>query len=457
MTESDVLVVGGGVAGLACASTLLDRGVDVRLVETRDTPGGNVRTDEVQGFRLERGPHSFMASADPVFALVDALHMTHRVTSTRPESADRFVVRDGRLHPIPTGPWSFLTTGLLSWEARFTLLTEPLRVERGTSDDTAEDFFIRRFGPEAARVLPGAFVSGVYAGDPAILSAEAAFPLFWGFEQETGSMIRGAYKHMRRRKAERKAKGTPARSGLYSFQGGLGALTRRAAEHLGDRYVGACPATSVVRGPGGYRVTAGGISYETRSLVLATPPGAAATLASDLDPDLSRDLSGIPMAPVAVVQLGFKKRLAAIPEGFGFLVPRGEGIRTLGVLFPSRLFTDRTPEGGDLLAGFLGGMRDGAALDLDDDALVSLLLGELKTLTGLDATPDLVDITRHRAAIPQFVMGHPERMDRIRARLRQIPGLFLAGNYLSGVGIKDAARSILAAADACTSWLGGGA
>ena len=159
------------------------------------------------------------------------------------------------------------------------------------------------------------------------------------------------------------------------------------------------------------------------------------------------------MSPVAVVHLGYRERQVAIPEGFGFLVPRGEGVRSLGVLFPSRLFEGRAPDGGDLLAGFVGGMKDPEALDLDDEALAAVVIDDLRDLTGLDATPDMVRVLRYRQAIPQLVLGHPDRMERIQARRNQQPGLFLAGNYTLGVGLKDAVRSGLETASEAVTWL----
>jgi protoporphyrinogen/coproporphyrinogen III oxidase len=452
----DVVVVGAGVAGLTAAVRLVGAGLDTVVLEAGQTPGGNVQTEEVQGFLLERGPHTFMASADAIFEIGEQVGASDALTGTRPEAEARFIARNGRIHAMPTGAWSFLSTSLLSWRSRFELATEPFRIERGQPDDTAATFFARRFGPEAARVLAGAFVSGVYAGDPERLSAPAAFPLFWGFEQECGSMIRGAMRHGRRRKAERKARGEsgPARKGLYSYSGGLGTFSKAAAAHLGDRVKLASPALSLERGPGGTWVV--GTSHGAvagRALVLAVPPGDAGALARGIDPELGDLVAGIPMAPVAVVQIGFRSRAAEIPEGFGFLVPRGEGIRTLGVLFPSRLFDGRAPEGGDLLAGFVGGVSDPGALDLDDGALLDVVLGDLGRLTGLQKRPDFVDVRRHRAAIPQFVLGHLERMERLRGRAAGHPGLFLAGNWLSGVGMKDAVRSGVAAASDVAAWL----
>jgi oxygen-dependent protoporphyrinogen oxidase len=451
----DVVVVGGGVAGLTCALRLGARGLDVVVLERGDEPGGNVRTHADGGFRIEWGPHTFLGSADHVFDLVDDLALAGDLCAPRPAAKARFIARGGRLHAAPSGPWSFLTTRLLSGRAKWQLATEPLRPSRGEESDTAAMFFARRFGPEAARVLAGAFVAGVYAGDPDALSAAAAFPLFWGFEQETGSMVRGALRHARRRKAAFAARGLEPRRGLFSFTGGLGRLTAALGEALGPRLRLGVPVDRVARdGAGGYVVEAGAATWRARAAVVATPPGPAAGLLRGLDADLATLLDGIPMAPVAVVSLGYDERVGEVPDGFGFLAPRGEGVRSLGVLFPSRLFGDRAPAGGDLFAGFVGGVADRAALALDDDALVAIVRGDLERLTGATRSPTFTRVRRHPTAIPQLVVGHLERLRSVAARLAAHPGLCLAGNYLKGVGLKDAAASGVEAAASVASALG---
>lgn len=449
MPGHEVVIVGAGVAGLTCGARLREQGLDVLALERESVAGGNVRTTSEGAFRLERGPHTFLGSADAIFETVERTGLTAELRQPRPEAKDRFIVRHGRLHAAPAGLWSFLTTGLLSARAKLTLATEPLRRERGQLDDTAATFFERRFGPEAARVLAGAFISGVYAGDPQALSAAAAFPLFWGFEQETGSMIRGAMRHGKRRKRQLAEKGLAPKKGLFSFQGGLGRYTEHLASGLGE----SCRVNAEVRGlrreGEGYRLhLSDEQTLEAKAVVIATPPASAASIVEGLDGDLAGLLSEIPMAPVAVVHLGFDRKLGEIPEGFGFLAPRDEGVRTLGVLFPSRLFSGRAPDKGDLLAGFVGGMLDRDALELPDEALTEIVLQDLKTLTGLAREPVFLRVQRYPAAIPQLIVGHLERIKNIEERLEEHPSLVLAGNYLLGVGMKDAAASGLRAADA---------
>ena len=301
--QLDVIVVGGGVAGLSCALRLQQAGLAVRLFEAADRPGGNVATQRIDDFLVELGPHTLMASGDWVFQLAEELGLGEALTATRPQAGDRFIARDGAIHTMPSGLWSFLTSPLLSLGSKLTLATEPFRIKRGEPTDSAEDFFVRRFGAEAARVLAGAFISGVYAGDPAKLSAPAAFPLFWGFEQAAGSMILGSVPYYRRRSAERAAAGITPRQGLFSFSEGLGAFPTAAAEALGSAYQGGTSVERIERSGQHWTVHAGGASLQARAVVLAVPPPAAASVLAGADQELSGELGDIPMAPVAVVHL----------------------------------------------------------------------------------------------------------------------------------------------------------
>ncbi len=442
---AEVIVVGGGIAGLSCAFRLQQRGVNVELLEAAERVGGNVGTIGDAGFLLERGPHTFMSSADDVFALAQETGIESEIVENRPSAVKRFIVRHGKLCTVPRGPWSFLTTPLLSARAKCRLMSEPFRTRRrGGPRDSAAEFFARRFGGEAARVLAGAFISGVYAGDPERLSAKAAFPLFWRFEQESGSMIRGALRYKKQRAAERRARGidvTHRPRGLCSFRLGMGQLTSALAEKLQGRCTTGTPVRAIHRVDNQFMIATDNGHRRAPIVVVAVPPGDASRLFARQLPTLAELLGAIPMAPLAVAYLGYHQRLEPIPDGFGFLVPRGEGIRSLGVLFPSRLFDGRAPEGGDVLTGYVGGMLDQEAVTLGDETIGEIVINDLARLTGLSISPSFIKIVRHQQAIPQLTHGHLECLQRLSQLSKEVRGLFFAGNYLHGVGMKDAIRS----------------
>jgi oxygen-dependent protoporphyrinogen oxidase len=443
---NQVIVIGGGIAGLSCTWRLYQAGVDVVILEAQTQAGGNVTTHKIDGFLIEQGPHTFMGSAGDIFTLAEEVGIADQIVATLDTAKKRFIARDGRLHPVFTGPWSFLTSRLLSFKGKCKLIGEPFRTTRGQPSDNARQFFERRFGPEAADILAGAFVSGIYAGDMDALSAPAAFGLFWGFEQEAGSMIRGAIRHRKRQKRAAENK-TKRRKGLYSFRQGLGQLSQAIAEKLGDHLITDAAVTQISVDGNGYRIISNKGEFTGSRLVIATPPQQAGQLLHSLRPDLSKLVSSIPMAPMAVVRLGFSEKQNEIPNGFGFLAPRSQNIRTLGVLFPARLFSNRTPGDGDLLIGFVGGMLDQEAVKLSDLELIEIVTNDLAQLTKWQPKHEIAQVVRYPQAIPQFELGHLEKMAKIEKELKSLSGLHLAGNYLRGIGMKDAVASGFEAAD----------
>lgn len=444
----DVIVVGAGIAGLTTAFLLRRAGRSVRVLEAGSVAGGNVRTVEAGGFRLEVGPSSFMGSSEFIWRLTEELGALEEAERAASASDNRYILRDGRLHPLPLGIGSFLATPLLSLGAKIRLGLEPVIPNGARPEDTAWDFFRRRFGEEAATYIMSPFVSGVYAGDVRQLGARSAFAKFWNFERENGSMILGAMRYMRAKRRRYRQEGRPLRKGLWSFRGGLGRLTSRLAAELGeDLFLGA-GAVSLDPVPGGFRVEAGGETHMGRTLVLAVPPPEAAALLRGALPSAIPPLSAMPMAPVALVHWTPGEGAEGLPDGFGFLVPRNAGIRVLGTIFGCRLFSGRAPEGSRLFSSFYAGMTDREALDLPDPELLDLVRREHegvfgRTLPGFRS----LAVLRYPAAIPQLLPGHPEQVEALQRAVSTLPGLVLAGNYLTGVGMEHAVESGYHAAD----------
>ena len=451
----DVVVIGGGIAGLTTAFDLVRRGLDAVVLEAGSTPGGNIGTLEVDGYRLETGPHSFMGSAENVWRLVEALGVEDEVEPASAAAANRYIVRDGRLMALPMSAMSFLTSGVLTFGGKLRLAAEPFIGNGADPQETAWDFFSRRFGEEAATYIMSPFISGVYAGDIRALGARAAFPKFWGFERETGSMIRGAMRYMREKRKRLVAEGKTVRKGLYSTRGGLGGLIAKVADTLGQRF---CPGVEVQA----LEAVAGGVAAHTdggaivgRMAVLAAPPHRAAPLLERAIPSASELMRSIPMVPVTVAHWTCAATSSAeVPAGFGFLVPRVSGIHVLGTLFPSQLFAGRAPDGRHLFASYYGGATDPAAATLSDEELRELVVAEHEQIFGgtLDDV-GLLRVLRHGAAIPQLLPDHPERIEALWREVGAVSGLVLAGNYLTGVGIEAAAESGFEAAVRCAEHL----
>ena len=451
----DAIVVGGGIAGLTAAWELRRAGKDVILLEREETPGGNIRTLEVGEYRCERGPHSFMGSSEYVWRLVEELDAAEDIEAAAPAGNNRYILRDGRLHALPMSFGSFVGTGLLSFCSKMRLGMEPFIGGGARDEDTAWDFFKRRFGEEAATYIMSPFVSGVYAGDVTTLGAKAAFPRFWQFEKDSGSMIMGARRYMKAKKKRLKEAGIEYKKGLFCYRGGFGGLTAAVAEKLGDRVKLNHAATAIRKVEGGLEVVAGGSTFTALSVVLTTPPNHAAELLEAQLPLAAPLLRTIPMAPVTLIHWRSTNSPDEIPAGFGFLVPRITGVRLLGTLFPSQLFSGRAPEGHQLFASFYGGATDAGAMEMNDNQLVELLLQEHREIFGLELKEvEVMKTLRYSAAIPQLLPEHPDTVAELSEVVGTLPGLFLAGNYLTGVGVEAAVESGYAAGERAGLFLG---
>lgn len=443
--RSEVLIVGAGISGLALATGLAARDVAVRVIEAAPVAGGNLRTKHVETgegkWLLDLGPNSFGDAAQPFMDLVRAAGIEDRVVRSSGDGLRRFVWRAGRLREVPSHPLKFLVSGLLPPSGVLRLLKEPFvrPRPRGSTEESLGAFCDRRLGRAAREKLLTPVVGGIYAGDPMHLGAESAFPAMVALEREHGSLIRAAMK----------GKGPPSRGALSSFAGGLAELPAALAQRLGRALTTGAAAERVECEDGVWRVaTSDRHVFESRLLVVTTPSDATQALLRPLDSALADELDAIEYAPMAVIHVGVRRdALAALPPGFGFLVPRGEGLRILGAIFSSELFPGRAPEGHVLLTIFAGGALDPAAVAMDDGALADLVRADLGRALGLAAEPALVHVTRWANAIPQYVVGHKDRVARIDAAVAAHPGLRLAGNWRGGIAMTECARNAAALAD----------
>lgn len=443
--RSDVLVVGAGISGLALATGLAARDASVRVLEAAPAAGGNLRTKRAEtaegAWLLDLGPNSFGDAAQPFMDLVRAAGIEDRVVRSSGDGSRRWIWRGGRLREVPSHPLKFAFSGLLPPGGVLRLLKEPWVAPRprGAPEESLGAFCDRRLGRAAREKLLTPVVGGIYAGDPMHLGAESAFPAMVALEREHGSLLRAAMR----------GKGPPSRGALSSFQGGLAELPAALAQRLGACLTTGAAAAHAVRDDDVWRVTTSdGRTFEGWTLVVTTPAETTAELLRAADSSIADELDAIEYAPMAVVHVGVRRdALAALPPGFGFLVPRGEGLRILGAIFSSELFPGRAPGGHVLLTVFAGGALDPAAVAMEPDALESFVRADLERALGLSAAPSLFHVTRWPRAIPQYVVGHKDRVARIDAALAAHPGLYLAGNWRGGIAMTECARNAAALAD----------
>ncbi len=427
------VVVGGGVSGLTLALSLHRQGVPVTLLEASDAPGGTMRTLARDGFLLETGPNSVLDRDGTVATLATSLGLPLQPAS---ESArQRAVVLGGRLRSLPSTPPGWLASSLLPLHAKLRLLLEPFS-RRGPAgvDESLGEFARRHLGRTVTATLVDALQTGIWAGDVERLSAASAFPRLVALERAHRSLLVGAVRSGRRGDVTRPA----------SVEGGLGALCLAAAGALGERVRLGTPATALAREGDGWSVATPRGAVAASRLVLALPPTDAAALVRPLDAPLADALACFPSVDVAVVHLGFRPSLEPEPEGFGFLVPTSERRDILGTVYASSLFPGRAPGGGTLLTVLLGGAHRPELLALEDGALVEAARRELAALLGVRRTPALTHVVRWPRAIPQYNVGHAQRLQSVQAHAARWPGLSLTGAAYGGASVADCIRAAVA-------------
>ncbi len=431
---ADIVVIGAGISGLATAWFLGHKGHRVRVLEAGREPGGTIRTLERDGYLVEAGPNSTLSKGGAFDDLVQAVGVGETLVEGNRLSKNRFVVKHGLPMTLPMSPPAFLKTSLFSNRAKLRLLLEPFQ-GRATREETVAEFVRRRLGPEFLDWAIDPFVSGVYAGDPDRLSARAATAKVYALEREHGSLIVGALVRALRGRSS----GPQPAGRLVSFRSGMQALPRAIAAALGDaaRFSEAAIGIERTRS-GAWQVDTGSGMIEAEHVVIATAADHAATLLAPLAPAAAEELRGIRYPPIASVALGFDRGQIAHPlDGFGMLIPRREARATLGTLFSSTLFPGRAPEGKVLLTAFIGGARNTAIAEVEDSAVLARVMTDLRPLLGIRGDPGFTLITRWARAIPQYELGHLERLARVDAALARLPGLHTRANWRDGISVAD--------------------
>lgn len=449
-----VVIIGGGISGLSTAYHLAKAGVPSTLVERRPRLGGVIQTDVVEGCVVEAGPDSFLSAKPWAMDLIQELGMESEVIGSNDHLRTTYVQRRGRLVPLPDGLMLMvptrilpvLTTPLLGWGAKIRMGLECFRRPpgEGGGDCSVADFIREHYGQEAVDYLAEPLLAGVYGGDPEHLSVASVLPLFTQLEKKYGSLSRGVLAERRRRRP-----GGSQPPLFRTLRSGLGSLVRRLVEitspHL--RLVHD-EALGVRRQQDGFVVRLSGGAIEADDVVLACQADEAGRLLENVDGELAAELKAIPYHSSVTVSLGYGKaefdgRLA----GFGFLIPKKERKRLVACTFVGTKFPYRTPENVVLLRCFLGG-TDESALRLSDEDLVQAAREELRQILGLTAAPNFVRVSRWPRSMAQYTVGHSRRVEKIETRRKAIPGLHLAGNAYTGIGVPDCARMGKQAAEA---------
>jgi oxygen-dependent protoporphyrinogen oxidase len=504
-----VVIIGGGITGLAAAHRLIERSseskpqVDVLLLEASSRLGGIIQTECRDGFLLERGPDSFISEKPEAIDLAKRIGLESHLIETNRQYRRSFIVRNGSLRPVPEGfhllaPsrfWPFITTDILSWagKARMAMdLVLPGANTNGNADESLANFVRRRFGSEALERLAQPMVGGIYTADPERLSLRATMPRFLEMEREHGSLIRALRKQRRRRLGRRthvapvvrdssptpgypeaqRRWGGSVREGSEIEQGTSGPRYSlflsfdRGMQMLVDQLSSRMPQAT---GQLNAKVSALTFDHSAARLVIksesresisadavciALPAYAAASLLREMDPNLAAELDAIPYESTATINLAYKRSDIRHPlDGFGFVVPFIEKRSIIACSFSSVKFSGRAPEGHVLLRAFVGGALQPEVFALDEDEIIQRVRADLRDLLGIEKPPLFTELAKWHRSMPQYHVGHLERVKRIKERVATLPCLALAGNAYTGVGIPDCIRGGETAADKILSSL----
>ena len=473
----DSLIVGAGISGLALAHAL-DHNKDHQLPlnilvsEHQGRVGGNITTVSEGEFLWEEGPNSFSPTPELLKLAVEVGLKPELVFADR--KLPRYVYWNGQLMPVPMSPPALLSTKLLSSGGKLRALTgalgfvppamgQPLSQQNG--EETISQFFERHLGSEVLKRLVEPFVSGVYAGDPQQLEISSAFARVARMAYSGGGLVAGAVLSRGQNKSSQKPADPSIpqtkRGELGSFRQGIGALPNAIAKRLGDHLKLNWQLTRLERTENQtYRAefsTPDGVQQvETRTVVLTTPAYVTAEILKPLQLQVSQTLTEIPYPPVACVVLAYP--VSALKQkltGFGNLVPRGQGIRTLGTIWTSSLFPGRAPQGWQVLTSYIGGATDPEIGELEDDQIVEAVHQDLRRiLLKEDISPKVLAVHLWKRAIPQYNLGHQQRLQQVNQGLEAMPGLYLCSNYIDGVALGDCVRRSIGQANEILSFLG---
>ncbi|MDQ1015481.1 protoporphyrinogen oxidase [Streptomyces afghaniensis] len=449
-----VVVIGAGIAGLAAAHRLLERGARVTVLEASDRVGGKLLPGEIAGARVDLGAESMLARRPEAVALAREVGLAGRLQP--PATATASIWTRGALRPMPKGHvmgvpgTAAALSGVLSDEglARIDRDAELPRTEVG--DDVAVgEYVAARLGREVVDRLVEPLLGGVYAGDAYRISMRSAVPQLFQAARSHASLTEGV------REIQAKAAAAQQTGPVFmGLQGGVGTLPLAVAESVrarGGEILTGTPVTELSHSAadGGWRVVAGERVLRADAVVLAVPAPAAARLLRTQSPGAAAELGGVEYASMALVTLAYRRAEAGLPEGSGFLVPPVDGRTIKASTFASQKWgwiADENP-GLVVLRTSVGRYGETEILQRDDDELVAVSRHDLKAAAGLDATPVATRVTRWDDGLPQYPVGHHARVARIREHVAKLPGLAVCGAQYDGVGIPACIASAYAAVD----------
>lgn len=459
-----IAVVGGGITGLAAAHHLVElkqsQPVQITLFEASPRLGGIVGTQQIRGYTVELGPDSFITNKPWGIDLCRRLGLEDQLIPTDAQYRRSFVLRRGQPVVVPDGfqlltpaqVWPVLKSPIFSWWGKLRMGWEYfLPARRDVTDESLASFVRRRFGQETLERLVQPLVGGIYTSDPEKLSLQATLPRFLEMERDHGSLIRASRKAART--ASRSEHASGARYGLFATHtGGVAQIIHSLASKITSA-VDVMTNTAITQikpiQAGGYQLTYGQTTQEFDRVILTLPTYRIADLVEPFAEEWARALREIEYASTTIVVSGHKLcDVRHALNAFGLVIPAIEKRRILAVSFTSRKFPNRAPDGCVQLRTFVGGAMQPELYNLTDEETKQLVREELHDLLGVGGVPDFEVVARYPRSMPQYHVGHLDRVARIRELGQVHPGIFLAGSAYDGVGLPDSIHSGELAAEA---------
>jgi oxygen-dependent protoporphyrinogen oxidase len=464
-----VAIVGGGISGLSTANRLIeldqqnDRRLNLSIFEASPRLGGTIQTTHRDGFLLERGPDAFISEKPEALSLAKHLGIESQIIQTNEQHRRSFIVRHGRLRPVPEGfqllapsrMWPFITSDIFSFSGKLRMAADlllPRRPDNGNDDESLASFVRRRLGNEALERMAQPMVGGIYTADPELLSLRATLPRFLDMEQSDRSLIMAMWRRGRRLKNQTGVSG--ARYSLFlSFDQGMEVLTDALSNRIAGFDCDVRLNTRITKlqqhSDGEWSVTTeSGTNLAFDAICLAVPAFTAASLLKEVSPSLSSLLNQLKFASTATVNIAYKRSdINHALNGFGFVVPFVEKRSLIACTFSSVKFSGRAPDGYVLLRAFAGGALQPEMLESNDDDIDRQVQSDLQDLLGIAARPLFTEVSRWNKSMPQYEVGHLEKIAKIEHESSKLGGLTLAGNSYRGAGIPDCIKSGEAAAE----------
>lgn len=435
MSDKKVAIIGAGITGLTAALKLKKQGIKVDLFEQHGYAGGSIKSIRQDNWLLEYGPNTLLVKDRQVADFLDELGLWDNRLVANPESSNRFIVRNGHLHKLPTSFIEAITTSLFTASGKLTVLKEPFISRSEKENETVAEFVERRIGKEMLDYALNPFIAGIYANRPERLSLRHTFPRMYELEQEYGSLVWGAFagKNDNKDRVQRE---------LISFENGLHDIVDAITGHLDQIYFGH-ETTKVEREDQNWFLkTKFGDKGPYQKVILNVPLYKWTETLLPVEREELAEIKKVNYPPLSVFHLGFKKEAIKHPlDGFGFLVPEKENRKILGGLFSSTLFPGRAPEDSHLMTVFVGGGRQPELAQRESQKLLQIVLDDLDDLIGVTEQPVYKEHVFWPTSIPSYHVGYDKVLDVFDSIENRHQGLHLAGNFRNGVSVPDCIKN----------------